>query len=187
MIREEEQKAQDTVLDFDFYSKDVWKDLNVRYRKFSGSQQCDIAGEVVESINSNIEHIVKQSGKRAICNFKTKRNGLEVLRKIGKSIALSSGDALQHEVHKEFQRSRSVEEGMMDIIEGMSAQERAAMLRWNDGRGEWKDKLPELQKLAKADFLFPDFDEVIKLLGGDRPEEEDNNQQQEDGGEQDEV
>jgi len=79
---------------------------------------------------------------------------------------------------------------MRDIIDGMDEEERAEMLRWNDGRGEWRDKLLELRSLEKRQCCFPGLDDVVGLLlDGDKSEDdddEDDDEQEEDNSEQSE-
>lgn len=133
---------------------------------------------------------MSEGGQGAVCCFATRRIALETLRKIGKSIVLSTGDTLQHEVHQHFQWDTSIEDGMRDIIDGMDEEERAEMLRWNDGREEWRDKLLELRSLEKRQCCFPGLDEVVELLlDGDKSEDdddEDDDDQEEDNSEQSE-
>ncbi|KAL1985475.1 hypothetical protein VTN96DRAFT_7918 [Rasamsonia emersonii] len=94
------ERERSRIINFDHYSKSVWKSLNVTYRSMSGSAQYDISFEVVEEIDGTIKHIVSQCGRHA--NPQTRWNGLSVLRKIGKSIVLSGGDTLGHEVQKQY-------------------------------------------------------------------------------------
>lgn len=96
------QRESQRVIDFDWYSKSVWKDLNITYRKLSGSKQFDKPFEVFEDICESINYIRKQC--TGIASPQTRFNGLLVLRKIGKAITLS-GDTLGPEVRKQFGNS----------------------------------------------------------------------------------
>jgi len=63
-----------------------------------GGAQYDKSFEVAMDIVDIIETITKQCGP--IASPQTRLNGLSVLRKIGKTIALSSNDVIGHEVQK---------------------------------------------------------------------------------------
>lgn len=56
------EKEQSRVVDFDSYSKSVWKSINVTYRSMSGSKQYDMAFDVANDVTDTIKSIVKQCG-----------------------------------------------------------------------------------------------------------------------------
>ncbi|PYI04635.1 hypothetical protein BO78DRAFT_420378 [Aspergillus sclerotiicarbonarius CBS 121057] len=147
----------------------VWKTLNITYQRLSGTNQFDMAGEVEEDIIDTIERITEQCGPSA--NLQTRYNGLSVLRKIGKSIALSY-DTLAHEVRKRFQWDTTMEDSMMKIIGAMEPQERLAIYRDNTSPEALWPKLLELGKLAEGYCVFKGFPEVLDLLQGDEDPEE---------------
>lgn len=89
------------VINFDHYSKSAWKVLNVGfYAKLSGSKQYEAAGDVFGQIAGCIESIGSQVSLDS--SFGTKLSALETLRKIAKTVLLST-NCLGHEVRKEFQ------------------------------------------------------------------------------------
>ncbi|RAK98488.1 uncharacterized protein BO80DRAFT_427317 [Aspergillus ibericus CBS 121593] len=157
------------VINFDWESKSVWKTLNVTYRSLSGSKQCDIAGEVENDIIETIKRIAAQCGPYA--NSQTRFNGLSVLRKIGKSIALSY-DTLAREVRMRFQWDPTMEDSMMKIVSAMEAQERLAIYQDNTSSEALWPKLRELEGLAESHCIFKGISQVLDLLQGDEDPEE---------------
>ncbi|KAL4905212.1 hypothetical protein BDW74DRAFT_178215 [Aspergillus multicolor] len=124
------QRAESArVTNFDHYSRSVWREINVSYSRLSGSKQYDKCGP--------------------LANAKTRFNGLSVLRKIGKTICLSSNDTLGHEVQKNFQRGSELEDAMCGIIGAMSDEERRVI-----GTGG-----------MRLDYcVFPEFSGVLERL-----------------------
>lgn len=74
-MRERERKR---VIDFDSDSKHVWYEINIRYRKLSGSKQYDMAGDVYWTVLNTINDIVKKCGPLASAEIRF--NGLSVLK-----------------------------------------------------------------------------------------------------------
>lgn len=182
------EKEQSRVIDFDRYSKSVWKSINITYRSMSGSKQYEMAFDVAEEVTSTIRYIAKQSGSFA--NPKTRFNGLSVLRKIGKTIALSSTDTLGHEVQKQFQWDPCLEEGMLKIVSAMKPEERRAIRVDKSGPEALWPKLLELKDLGKGYCLFEKLGEVLDLLEGkkgvDREFEDDEDDDEDDEDDDDE-
>src|SRR6266480_3501065 len=61
LIREQHDalllKQSAIVINFDWLSKESWKELNVKYDRLRASKQYDRAGDVSDAIRENIEHI----------------------------------------------------------------------------------------------------------------------------------
>lgn len=76
-----------------------------------------MADEVVDIIESITDHYGQ------FANPQTRLNGLSTLRKIGKTIALSTNDTLGREVQERFQSDACLVNGMMEIINFMTADE----------------------------------------------------------------
>ena len=121
-IAEVERKK---VVNFDYLSKDAWKTLNVTYDRLSGSAQYDMAGEAESSVRDCIRTTKK--GCPPYANLKTLESGLETLRKIGKSIILSS-NTFSHEVRIGFQHDRILEDTMVGIVNAMTDPERDTLV-----------------------------------------------------------
>ena len=137
----------------------------------SGSRQYDMAGEVQAQVQDCIQTIRK--GCSGYASFGTKKNGLETLRKIGKTICLSGGDVMGHEVQKDFQGESVLEEAMLEIVEGMVPVEVDELVLGGEPAGEWFGKVVELERLAEGYGLFEGLGDLIRLLNGSEEDEGD--------------
>ncbi|KXT18321.1 hypothetical protein AC579_952 [Pseudocercospora musae] len=167
---------QARVIDFDYYSKDVWRTLNIKYRKLSGSKQYDMSFDAFESVTDSIDSIRNQVSPSS--SYGTNLSALETLRKIGKSILLSD-DCLGSEVRKQFGHDSSYVEAMMHIVECMSPEERVAAGRnvSEPGKGELYDKIDWVAKEAAGYVMFEGLEEVLNLLDGGEDEEDEEDQE----------
>lgn len=171
-VRKAEQAK---IISFDPHSKAVWKIINVTYSRLSGSKQFDASGEALHSILSKIKDIRDRCPAHA--NLSTKVNALETLRKIGKSIALSAGNTMAHEIRLSFRHNSILEDTMMGIVQSMTAEEREITSYEPHEDVTWIEKLEELKRTADGYGLFESLDEVLELLApssgdGDDEEEE---------------
>ena len=146
------------VIEFDHHSKTVWKAINVDYKKMSGSHQHDMVPNVLETIVDCIRDI--QDNCPWSASYETKKNALETLRKIGKTMCLSS-NIIASEVRKSFQYDIILEETMMDIADRMTIKEKRGLSR------EFQDKLEELIKLSKKHDLFEELSTIKDILWDD--------------------
>ncbi|KAN0075895.1 hypothetical protein V8E54_007165 [Elaphomyces granulatus] len=167
-VKRTRDRANKLVIDFDHYSKSIWKELNVTYRSMSGSRQYDIANDVADRINSTIKSIVTQCQRPS--SPQTRRNGLEVLRKIGKSIVLSH-DTLGHEVQNRYQWDKALEDGMLEILEYMDRSELDKIRGGTTSPSELWQKLLELETLARSACCFEAMHEVIEYIDGSDSED----------------
>lgn len=117
-------------------------------------------------------------------NPKTRFNGLSVLRKIGKTIALSSNDTLGNEVQKQFQYDSSLEDGMFKIVSSMKPEERQTIRQDETSEEALWPKLHELQELGADYCIFGGLGKVLDLLDGG--EGEDGEYEEYEGEDQDE-
>jgi hypothetical protein len=159
------------VINFDHYSKQVWHDINSNYSDLSGSKQYEMSWEVFGQTCETITNIAAAAAGAA--SFGTRRSALETLRKIGKTICLSSNDTLGHEVQKQFNSCSDSEDAMLAILEHMTEAERRAMMAGDDGRGHsFLNQLLELQSLADDNCVFPNLKDVIAELKNEYDETE---------------
>ncbi|KAJ5565398.1 hypothetical protein N7513_001640 [Penicillium frequentans] len=175
----EERKKR--IVDFDQYSKSIWSAINVRHSSKKGSKQYDLSFDVASEVSSTISHIANQCAE--FSNPRTRLNGLETLRKIGKTICLSSNDTLGHEVQKQFQSDPSLENAMHDIVSEMSPAEREVVMN-----GPLWQKLDELEQLANDYCVFEGLHAVMDLIqgeGGNDAGEEEESEDDEDEDEED--
>ncbi|KXG45503.1 uncharacterized protein PGRI_040520 [Penicillium griseofulvum] len=144
----------------------------------------DVSFEVAEEVVETIQLIAEQCGP--FTNPRTRFNGLSTLRKIGKTIALSSNDVVGHEVQERFQYDTALVTAMREIIESMTEDEVRA-IRENESSPEalWP-KLLELEELSVDHCIHPELGEVLNLLDPARCEDEDEEDKEEEDEEWDE-
>ncbi|KAJ5109447.1 hypothetical protein N7456_006122 [Penicillium angulare] len=187
-IKEEREKRQKVVINFDHYSSSIWKSINITYRSMSGSKQYDMAWDVAGNITSTVGMIAQRCN--AMASPQTRLNGLSVLRKIGKTIILSSNSTLGSEVRKQFQSDPSLENAMHDIVSVMSVEEKEAIKGDDSGSGSLWEKLQELENLADGYCVFEGLKRVLDLIegkdGGDGGFDEDEDEELEELEDEDE-
>lgn len=154
------QKEQARVIDFDHYSKSVWKEINITHKRLGGSRQYDAAGGVIDYTCDCIRSIGRLAKRES--SFGTKRSALETLRKIGKTIALSGMDVVGREVIKAFQYEDVLEKTMGRIVRRMAEEEKVMMRGVEDGG--FMEKLGELVDLAKGHCIMGGLKDVMRLL-----------------------
>jgi hypothetical protein len=178
LLRKESSRA----INFDWFSKESWKELNVKYDNLGGSKQYDRAGDVSGAIRQNIEHIQHNVG--AASSWETKKSALGTLRKIGKSICLSSG-VIPKEVRKHLSHDVTLVNAMVYVVQCMKPSERDMMLEVDCDGTSFENKLIELESLTEL-FLFEGLEKVRLMLGTPGEESEEattKNEDQEDIGE----
>lgn len=87
--------------------------MNVTYGRLSGYKQTDMTSNMHDEILSVVQAIVDRCGPLASPD--TRYNGLSVLRKMGKTIALST-NTIGRKIRQCFDRDLSHEEGMLGIL-----------------------------------------------------------------------
>lgn len=158
------ERERSRVISFDHYSRSIWREINVAYKSMRGGAQYDQSFEVASDVANSIDEIANQCGPNV--NPQTRLNGLSVLRKIGKTVCLSSGDVIAHEVRKSPDVSSALVEGMCNIIESMDVDEIQSIGDQTDSEMIYP-KLLELQKLADDYCIFGGLQEAIAMLGGE--------------------
>jgi hypothetical protein len=143
-----------------------------------GSKQYDHSFSVFSEVTSTIESIGSQAGLQH-ASFGTKRSGLETLRKIGKTICMSSRDTLCHEVKKQFQHDSSFVEAMDGIVAVLTIEEREKMCNLHDWRSTFLQKMEELQGLADGHCVFEELGQVVDKLCGKGEGDDDENEEEE--------
>ena len=127
----------------------------------SGSKQFDMSGNAFREVKDCIATIDKECPDHA--SFGTKKSALETLRKIGKSIVLSGdSDVVGHEVRKNFQCDKQLENTMRKVAMSMTPVERGSIMKT-----ELKNQLYELKDLSSGYYVFERLDEVIAALEGE--------------------
>ncbi|CAG8028003.1 unnamed protein product [Penicillium salamii] len=157
------ERERARVITFDYYSSSIWREINVSYKSMRGSQQYEQAFDVASETSSTIQSIARQCGRNA--NPQTRYNGLSVLRKIGKTICLSGGNTIAHEVQKHFQSDDALVKGMISIINSMGDDELKSIANQEDTEKLYP-KLVELDQLSEDRCLFEGIQDVPWNVGG---------------------
>ncbi|KAG4432274.1 hypothetical protein IFR05_012241 [Cadophora sp. M221] len=84
---------------FDAYSKECWHALNTQHKRLKSSKKFEATGEVLAVLEDNRKNFIKEAGPDTV--WQTRRNALEVLRKICKSIVLCDVQVIRHELMKD--------------------------------------------------------------------------------------
>ncbi|KAJ5879258.1 hypothetical protein N7455_002723 [Penicillium solitum] len=160
------EREQNSILNFD---QDSTKRSQAQY---------DISDLVADEVLDTIESITEYCGQFA--NPQTRLNGFSALRKIGKTIALSTNDTLGREVQERFQSGASLVDGMMKIINFMTPVEVRVIIEHKSNPNALWSKLQELEELAQNECIHPGIEEVLNLLDPARDEYEEEIDEDED-------
>lgn len=133
---------------------------------------------MADEVLDTIESITEYCGQFA--NPQTRLNGFSALRKIGKTIALSTNDTLGREVQERFQSGASLVDGMMKIINFMTPVEVRVIIEHKSNPNALWSKLQELEELAQNECIHPGIEEVLNLLDPARDEYEEEIDEDED-------
>jgi hypothetical protein len=165
LLRRKSRKTESKVVRFDHYSKSAWRKLNRESSSLSGLQWYEKAFDVYYEILEDIQDIAKQACP--IASDETRRNALEGLRKIAKTVCLSGGDTLTHEVNMPSQGGRQMTDAMLSVVDAMSDQERIFVRNsWKpDGTRLFIDTLDELVSLSQEERISEDLEFVLSALG----------------------
>lgn len=88
----------------------------------SSSKQYGAIGDICEELELAREAILEEAGQNM--KWETRRNALEVLRKISKSIMLCDEQVIRHEIMKDGVELRYFAEAMAGLAKGMTEKER---------------------------------------------------------------
>lgn len=152
-------------VNFDSYSRTCWHALNTEHKRSKSSKQFEAASEVYEVLTSSKDKIMSIAEKGT--RWETRRNALEVLRKITKSIILCELQVIRHELLKSGDLMIEFADAMFEIVHDFSHLERQ---RYKD-EGLY-EKLHELQ-YEDDDITIEGLDKVYWLFGLESDEESD--------------
>ena len=88
----------------------------------SSSKQYDMTGDICDELESAREAILEKAGPNT--KWETRRNALEVLRKISKSIMLCNEHIIRHEIMKDGVELGYFAEAMTKLAKEMTERER---------------------------------------------------------------
>jgi hypothetical protein len=109
-------------VDFDHYSKSCWYTLNKKYARLRPSQQFEVTGDIIDELSDARTSMMKEAGPAT--RFETRRNALEVLRKISKSMMLCQEQEIRHELMNDGMLLADFAESMLELAKGMTRNER---------------------------------------------------------------
>lgn len=138
--REEAQR----VIDFDHLSKIAWRELHVRHVKKNPATQRETALDVARHMQHIFQDMADEAPARA--SYGTKRNAIETMRKICKSILLMPHCTLQRHVGRNIGQLDGL---MLQVLKGFTDVELARLVNEAFG-GEWLNKLDELVELSEG-------------------------------------
>ncbi|KAI9051985.1 hypothetical protein LZ554_004239 [Drepanopeziza brunnea f. sp. 'monogermtubi'] len=116
------EEAARPPVNFDHYSRDCWYTMNKKYKRLSCSKQFEMMGDVCQVLDESREAIVAAAGPDV--RWETRRNALEVLRKICKSIALCDEPQIRHELTKDGFMLGQFADSMQELARGMNEEEK---------------------------------------------------------------
>jgi hypothetical protein len=163
-------------VNFDHYSKECWYTLNKKYARLRPGQQYGMMGDIMGELSEARTAIMEKAGPET--KFETRRNALEVLRKICKSIMLCDEQQIRHELMKDGMVLGEFAESMVELAKGMTMEERE---RYKE-EGLY-EKLVELQ----GDCESIDMEELADVYAVFDGEDNGEGDEEEFGGEWNEV
>jgi hypothetical protein len=158
------KEASKPPVNFDHYSKECWYTLNKKYARLSCSAQCDMAGEIESILVDAKNSILEEAGPDT--RFETRRNALDVLRKICKSVMLCDERQIRHELMKDGVLLGEFANAMLKFAKGMTEEERE---RYKE-EGLY-EKLVDLQTECES-IDMEGLAEVYAVFDGDAEDDE---------------
>lgn len=155
MKEQREQKSRQPPVNFDACSKTCWHALNTMFKGLRPSYLYDQMGEVFAVLSENREEIVKIADKTT--RWETRRNALETLRKICKSIMLCNESLIRYEIMKDGDTLAEFGRDMIILTKGMTEGERK---RYEDEA--LLEKLIELKDFCDTDW--PELEELLNIF-----------------------
>jgi len=122
--------------------------------------QFDAMGDICEELESARSSVLEQA--HANTTWETRRNALEVLRKISKSIMLCDELYIRHELMKDGEELGYFSEAMVSLARGMTEEERK---RYKD-EGLY-EKLVDLQTVCDWETDMEGLREVFEIFDGE--------------------
>ncbi|KAI4775625.1 hypothetical protein E4T52_09426 [Aureobasidium sp. EXF-3400] len=146
-------------VNFVHYSNDVWHTLNSKQHLglAEGRQYADKAVQrIANDISSVATHVRMES------SIITKKNALETLRKIGRSVCLAT-DVVGERVKDVLGSDKMFVDAMIKVADSFTEDDRRTL--WAGGSGtEIVKRLEQLDELRRCYRVFDGLDVVLKLL-----------------------
>jgi len=146
-------------INFDSYSRECFHALNTKYKRMGGSKQFDMVPDVCEVLESAREAILEKASKDT--KWETRRNAMEVLRRISKSVMLCDEGVIRHEIMKDGIELGYFAEAMVGIARDMTVAERE---RYKDEG--FYEKLVDLQTECDWELEMEGLRELYETFDG---------------------
>ena len=144
---------------FVHYSNSVWHTLNAK-QHLDPNKARQHAEKAVHSVASDIAAVATQTSRES--SLITKRNALETLRKIGRSVCLATG-FVGDRVKEVLGLDRIFVDAIVKVAASFTEDDRRTL--WAGGIGtEVVKRLEQLDELRSCYRIFNGFDMVLKLL-----------------------
>ncbi|KEQ63446.1 uncharacterized protein M437DRAFT_46444 [Aureobasidium melanogenum CBS 110374] len=146
-------------VNFVHYSNSVWHTLNSKHYldPAKGRQYADKA---VQRIANDISSVATQVQRES--SLVTKKNALETLRKIGRSVCLATG-GVGERVKNVLGSDKMFVDAMIKVADSFTEDDRRTL--WAGGSGtEIVKRLEQLDELRRCYRVFDRLDVVLKLL-----------------------
>ncbi|KAL8831604.1 MAG: hypothetical protein Q9170_005222 [Blastenia crenularia] len=145
------------IIDFDHHSKLAWRALS-NADKMQGSKAWEACFDVTQSIQASVDKIVSSTSPHS--SFGTKQSALYTLRKICKTIILSSHQTCGREVCRSFAEDHALENAMSNIVDKIDEVEKTLV-----GQDEeWVAKMEELIELGEGIDMCATLQDVLDEL-----------------------
>lgn len=146
-------------INFVHYSNSVWHTLNSK-QHLDPAKGRQYADKAVQRIANDISSIASQVQRES--SLVTKKNALEALRKIGRSVCLATG-GVGERVKNVLGSDRMFVDAMIKVADSFTEDDRRTL--WAGGSGtEIVKRLEQLDELRRCYRVFDGLDVVLRLL-----------------------
>ncbi|KAG9582709.1 hypothetical protein KCU77_g11182, partial [Aureobasidium melanogenum] len=146
-------------VNFVHYSNDVWHTLNSK-QHLDPAKGRQYADKAVQRIANDISSVATQVRRES--SIVTKKNALETLRKIGRSVCLAT-DVVGERVKDVLGSDKMFVDAMIKVADSFTEDDRRTL--WAGGSGtEIVKRLEQLDELRKCYRVFDGLDVVLRLL-----------------------
>ncbi|KAG9561365.1 hypothetical protein KCU71_g7946, partial [Aureobasidium melanogenum] len=146
-------------VNFVHYSNDVWHTLNSK-QHLDPAKGRQYADKAVQRIANDISSVATQVRRES--SIVTKKNALETLRKIGRSVCLAT-DVVGERVKDVLGSDKMFVDAMIKVADSFTEDDRRTL--WAGGSGtEIVKRLEQLDELRRCYRVFDGLDVVLRLL-----------------------
>ena len=158
VLQAQTHREQQPVIDFGPFGKQVWHAMNTRYRDWHAWEKLDIVADV----ELEVERVIDKGIMRKIkpySQFSTKKSALETLRKIGKTLFLSTSVIADEMRSEDGLVVKALVPAMAKVVDRMTREERVSMAALDDP--DFVTQLAELMGMARPRSLVTGIYKVL--------------------------